>query len=478
MAGGPCSTACCNALRDSLRQLESFRPCRPFPFGTIPSDVVSAHGAYFIIRRMTFDRLCSVPEAVAELKRGRMVVLIDDPDRENEGDLAMLAEHATPEAINFMARQGRGLICLPLPTGDCDRLGLELQPRRHNNSFGTGFTVSIDASDVSGPGVSASARAHTVRRAADPKTSSMDFRRPGHVFPLRARDGGVLVRPGHTEAILDLADLAGARRAGVICEIMNDDGSMARTPQLHQFARHFDLKVCTIDDLVTHRRRTESLVEPVELAVPMPTRHGPFMIHLFRSIPDGTEHVALTKGIPCPVGSRPRPLKKIALVRLHSECMTGDVFHSIRCDCGEQRDAALELISKSGCGALLYMRQEGRGIGLANKLRAYRLQDSGLDTVEANLHLGFPADKRDYNIGAQILHFLGVRRMRLLTNNPNKLRALETDDLKVVEQMPLEVPANPTSMRYLRTKRDKLGHRLSQLDSRDACEEKSGPQYL
>ena len=293
----------------------------------------------------------------------------------------------------------------------------------------------------------------------------MDFSRPGHVFPLQAKDGGVLVRPGHTEAILDLADLAGARRAGVICEIMNDDGSMARTPQLHEFAQHFDLKVCTIEDLVAYRRRTEYLIEPIELDVPMPTRYGPFMIHLFRSIPDGTEHVALTKGLP---RSRSEPLNRTALVRLHSECMTGDVFHSLRCDCGEQRNAALELISKSGCGVLLYMRQEGRGIGLANKLRAYRLQDGGLDTVEANLHLGFPADKRDYNIGAQILQFLGVRRMRLLTNNPNKVSALETDDLRVVEQLPLEIPPNPESMRYLRTKRDKLGHRLNHLDGMDA----------
>lgn len=417
---------------------------------------------------MIADRLCSVPEAVADLKRGRMVVLIDDPDRENEGDLAMLAEHATPEAINFMACQGRGLICLPLPSSDCDRLGLELQPRRHSNSFGTGFTISIDASDAPGPGISAQARAHTIRRAADPETSSMDFNRPGHVFPLRARDGGVLVRPGHTEAILDLADLAGVRRAGVICEIMNDDGSMARTPQLHKFAKQFDFKVCTIDALVAHRRRTEYLIEPVELDVPMPTRHGPFMIHLFRSIPDGTEHIALTKGIPRLTNMHSESLRKTALVRLHSECMTGDVFHSLRCDCGEQRDAALELISKSGCGVLLYMRQEGRGIGLANKLRAYRLQDSGLDTVEANLHLGFPADKRDYNIGAQILRFLGVRRMRLLTNNPNKVRALQSDDLRVVEQLPLEIPPNPASMRYLRTKRDKLGHRLNQLDDMGA----------
>jgi 3,4-dihydroxy 2-butanone 4-phosphate synthase / GTP cyclohydrolase II len=414
---------------------------------------------------MMIDRLCSVPEAVADLKRGRMIVLIDDPDRENEGDLVMLAEHATPEAINFMARHGRGLICLPLPAADCDRLELELQPRRHKTAFGTGFTISIDAADAPGPGISAVSRAHTIRQAANPETTGLDFNRPGHVFPLRAMDGGVLVRPGHTEAILDLAALAGARRAGVICEIMNDDGTMARTPDLHAFARRFDLKVCTIESLIAYRLRTERLIEPIELDVPMPTRHGPFLIHLFRSVLDGTEHIALTTGIPSPATGAGAPLEETAMVRLHSECMTGDVFHSLRCDCGEQRDAALERISKSGCGVLLYMRQEGRGIGLANKLRAYRLQDDGLDTVEANLRLGFPADKRDYNVGAQILRFLGVRRMRLLTNNPKKVRALDVEGLQIVEQVPLEVPPNPASMRYLRTKRDKMGHSLTQLDA-------------
>ena len=423
---------------------------------------------------MMMDRFCSVPEAVEDLKRGRMVVLIDDPDRENEGDLAMLAEYATPEAISFMATQGRGLICLPLPGGDCDRLGLELQPRRHSNAFGTGFTISIDAADATGPGISAHARAHTIRRAADPDTSSMDFSRPGHVFPLRAKDGGVLVRPGHTEAILDFARLAGARPAGVICEIMNDDGSMARTPELHKFAQQFDFKVCTIESLVAYRQQTEQLFEPVELDVPMPTRHGPFMVHLFRSILDGTEHVALTRGIPSPARTGSAPIGKTALVRVHSECMTGDVFHSLRCDCGEQRDAALDSIAQSECGVLLYMRQEGRGIGLANKLQAYRLQDTGLDTVEANLRLGFPADKRDYTIGAQILRFLGVRDIRLLTNNPRKVHALTADGLRVVEQVPLEIAPNPANMRYLRTKRDKLGHNLTHLD--ESCPESGRTQ--
>jgi len=417
---------------------------------------------------MSGDHLCTVPEAVDDLRRGRMIVLVDNPDRENEGDLVMLAEHATSEAVNFMACQGRGLICLPLPANDCDRLGLELQPRRHTGTLDTGFTISIDATDAPGPGISASARAHTIRRAADPVTSPADFHQPGHVFPLRAREGGVLVRPGHTEATIDLARLAGARQAGVICEIMNEDGSMARMPQLHQFARQYDLKLCTIESLVAHRRRTEQLVEPLELDVPMPTRYGAFRLHLFRSILDGAEHIALTRGLPAPTHVGAPPVKDAVKVRLHSECMTGDMFHSLRCDCGEQRDAALEILARSKHGVFLYMRQEGRGIGLANKLRAYRLQDGGLDTVEANLRLGFPADLRDYNIGAQILHFLGVRRMRLLTNNPRKLHALESDDLRIVEHLPLEIPPNPANIRYLRAKRDKLGHRLHKLEGDDA----------
>lgn len=417
---------------------------------------------------MTADRLCTVPEAVEDLRRGRMIVLVDNPDRENEGDLAMLAEHATPEAINFMASQGRGLICLPLPANDCDRLGLELQPRRNTNSLETGFTISIDATDAPGPGITAPARAHTIRRAADPTASSVDFHRPGHVFPLRAREGGVLVRPGHTEGIVDFARLAGAREAGVICEIMNEDGSMARMPQLHQFARRYDLKVCTIASLVAHRQDTERLVEPLELDVPMPTRYGMFRLHLFRSISDRTEHVALTTGLPSPTRIGTTPVKDAVLVRLHSECMTGDMFHSLRCDCGEQREVALKILARSERGVFLYMRQEGRGIGLANKLRAYRLQDSGLDTVEANLRLGFPADPRDYSVGAQILRFLGVRRMRLLTNNPSKVRALQSGGLHVIEQLPLEIPPNPVNLRYLRAKRDKFGHQLRNLEGDDA----------
>lgn len=446
---------------EGSRQIESY-----YPSGISRLEYFQGSSISLLSLGMT-DSLCTVPEAVEDLRRGRMIILVDDPNRENEGDLAMLAEHATSEAINFMAREGRGLICLPLPATDCDRLGLELQPRRHSNPLGTGFTISIDASDVSGPGVSAPARAHTIRRAADPTTSSADFHCPGHVFPLRAREGGVLVRPGHTEAILDLASLAGARQAGVICEIMNEDGSMARTPHLRAFARRHALKICTIKSLVAHRRRTERLVEPLELNVPMPTRYGTFQLHLFRSILDHTEHVALTTGMPAPTRSGAFPVKDAVLVRLHSECMTGDTFHSLRCDCGEQLEAALKIVGASKRGVFLHMRQEGRGIGLANKLRAYRLQDSGLDTVEANLRLGFPADLRDYDIGAQMLHFLGVRRMRLLTNNPIKLHALESEDLHIVEQLRLEIPPNPANIGYLRAKRDKLGHHLRKLESED-----------
>ena len=420
---------------------------------------------------MMTDSLCTVPEAVEDLRRGRMIILVDDPDRENEGDLAMLAEHVTPEAINFMACEGRGLICLPLAPNDCDRLDLEPQVPQNTNPLGTGFTVSIDATDVSGPGISAPARARTIRRAADPAASRTDFRRPGHVFPLRAREGGVLVRPGQTEGIVDLARLAGARQAGVICEIMNEDGSMARMPELQEFARRHELKICTIESLIAHRRRTELLIEPLELDVPMPTRFGTFRLHLFRSISDGREHIALTTGLRAPTREGAPVVNAPVSVRVHSECLTGDVFHSLRCDCGAQRDAALEILAQSQHGVFLYMRQEGRGIGLANKLRAYRLQDCGLDTVEANLRLGFPADSREYGIGAQILRFLGIRRMRLLTNNPRKLQDLAGYGLEIVEQLPLQTPPNPANIAYLRAKRDKLGHLLYGLDTADGKSE-------
>lgn len=413
---------------------------------------------------MDTNALCTVPEAIDDLRRGRMIILVDDPDRENEGDLAMLAEHVTPDAISFMAREARGLICQPLAVSDCERLSLEPQVPNNSSPFGTGFTVSIDANDAPGPAISAAARAHTIRRAADPAAQASDFRRPGHVFPLRARDGGVLVRTGQTEGIVDLARLAGARPTGVICEIMNEDGTMARMPQLQDFARRHDMKICTIESLIAYRRRSEWLIEPVELDLPMPTEFGNFRMHLFRSRIDGKEHLALTRGMPAPDAAGAPTIDEPVSVRVHSECLTGDVFHSLRCDCGAQRDRALELLGRSRHAVFVYLRQEGRGIGLANKLRAYRLQDRGLDTVEANTQLGFPPDPREYGIGAQILQFLGVRRMRLLTNNPRKLHGLAGYGLEIDAQLPLQIAPNPSNLHYLRAKRDKLGHLFAELD--------------
>ncbi|MGQ0658469.1 MAG: GTP cyclohydrolase II [Chromatiales bacterium] len=415
------------------------------------------------------NELCTIPQAIDELRRGRMIILVDDPDRENEGDLAMLAEHATPEAISFMAREGRGLICLPLAGSDCDRLQLDAQVTHNTSPFGTGFTVSIDAITTERPRISAAARAHTIRRAADPETRAEDFARPGHVFPLRARDGGVLVRAGQTEGIVDLARLAGARSAGVICEILDEDGTMARVPQLQAFADRHHLKICTVADLIAWRRRIERLIEAVELDIPMPTRFGDFRAHLFRSLIDNKEHLAFTVGMPAPGTNGAPAVDAPVWVRVHSECLTGDVFHSLRCDCGAQRDRALEVLGGQRHGVFVYMRQEGRGIGLANKLRAYRLQDRGLDTVEANRRLGFPADAREYGIGAQILQFLGVRRLRLLTNNPRKLHGLAGHGLEIQDQLPLQIAPNHANIHYLRTKRDKLGHLLGTLD-RDETE--------
>jgi 3,4-dihydroxy 2-butanone 4-phosphate synthase/GTP cyclohydrolase II len=402
-----------------------------------------------------------IPEILAELKAGRMVILVDDPGRENEGDLALLAEHVTPEAINFMAREGRGLVCMPMAAELCDRLELTPQAAENTNKMGTGFTVSIEAAQGVTTGISAKDRAHTIRVACAPGARASDLARPGHVFPLRAREGGVLVRGGQTEGIVDLARLAGARPAGVICEIMNDDGSMARMPDLERFAVRHGLKICSIESLIAWRRQNERLVEPVEMDVPMPTSFGTFQAHLFRSKVDGKEHVALSVGMPGPGVDGPRaPVEEPVAVRVHSECLTGDVFHSLRCDCGPQLDAALAMLGHELRGVLVYMRQEGRGIGLENKLKAYRLQDAGLDTVEANEKLGFPADLREYGLGAQILHYLGVRRMKLITNNPKKIAGLHGYGLEVVDQVPLAMPATPENVRYLATKRDKLGHML------------------
>jgi 3,4-dihydroxy 2-butanone 4-phosphate synthase/GTP cyclohydrolase II len=409
--------------------------------------------------------ISEIPEILDELRAGRQIILVDDPGRENEGDLAMLAEHATPEAINFMIREARGLVCMPMAPELCDRLHLEPQVQRNTSKMGTGFTVSIEAAHGVTTGISAKDRAHTIRVASAPNSRPEDLARPGHVFPLRAREGGVLVRGGQTEGIVDLARLAGAAPAGVICEIMKDDGTMARMPDLEAFAARHGLKICTIESLIAWRRQNERLIEPVEMDVPMPTRFGSFMAHLFRSKIDGKDHLALTIGMPGPGLDGPRgPVEETVCVRVHSECLTGDVLHSLRCDCGPQLDQALEILGKQPRGVLVYMRQEGRGIGLENKLKAYRLQDEGLDTVEANQALGFPADLREYGLGAQILHYLGARRMRLLTNNPKKIAGLHGYGLEVVDQIPLTTPPNSNNAKYLRTKRDKLGHTFREVE--------------
>jgi 3,4-dihydroxy 2-butanone 4-phosphate synthase/GTP cyclohydrolase II len=411
--------------------------------------------------------ISTIPEVLEDLRQGRMVILVDDPGRENEGDLAMLAEAVTPEAINFMIREARGLVCLSLSGAICDQLGLAMQVANNQSRMGTGFTVSIEAAQGVTTGISAADRARTILTAVRPEARASDIVSPGHVFPLRARDGGVLVRGGQTEGIVDLARLAGRRPAGVICEIMNDDGSMARMPELERFADRHGLKICTIASLIAWRRRHERLVEPVQMDLPLPTRFGTFSAHLFRSKIDGQEHMALTVGMPGPGVDGPRAaVAEPVTVRVHSECLTGDLFGSLRCDCGPQLARALEILGAEKRGVLVYMRQEGRGIGLENKLKAYRLQDQGLDTVEANQALGFPADLREYGLGAQILRYLGVRRMRLLTNNPKKIAGLSGYDLEVVDQMPLFTEPNPVNIKYLRTKRDKLGHRLEGMDDK------------
>jgi len=406
--------------------------------------------------------LHTIPDALADLKAGKMIILVDDPGRENEGDLAMLAEYATPAAINFMAKEARGLICMPMSEELCDQLDLPPQVSRNQSRMGTAFTVSIEAASGVTTGISAADRAHTIRTACKLDARPADLARPGHIFPLRAREGGVLVRGGQTEGIVDLARLAGGRPAGVICEIMKDDGTMARMPDLEVFATLHGLKIVTITDLIGYRRVTERLIEPIEMDLPLPTRFGTFRAHLFRSKLDGREHIALTtEAMPGPGLDGPRePVDDVVTVRVHSECLTGDVFGSLRCDCGPQLDLALARISAETHGCLVYMRQEGRGIGLANKLKAYRLQDQGMDTVEANTALGFAPDLREYGLGAQILTYLGVRRMKLLTNNPKKIVGLEGHGLEVMGQVPLQVASNSINSKYLRTKRDKLGHLL------------------
>lgn len=397
------------------------------------------------------SHFATIEEALEEIKAGRMVVVVDDEDRENEGDLTMAAQFVTPEAINFMATYGRGLICLALTEERAKVLRLHPMTRENQSRFGTAFTVSIEARDGVTTGISAADRAHTIQVAIDPDSTAEDLVRPGHVFPLVARPGGVLTRAGQTEAAVDLARLAGLIPAGVICEIMNDDGTMARVTDLVKYCQRHGLKMITVADLIRYRRRTEKLVRQVA-SVHLPTRFGDFTAYGYESLLDREQHLALVKG---EVAG-----KEGVLVRVHSECLTGDVFHSLRCDCGDQLEAALRMIEKEGTGVLLYMSQEGRGIGLLNKLRAYELQEQGRDTVEANVELGFPPDMRDYGTGAQILSDLGLSTIRLITNNPRKIVGLEGYGLTMVERVPLEVQPTEQNLRYLLAKKEKLGHIL------------------
>lgn len=396
---------------------------------------------------------------IEELRAGRMIILADDEDRENEGDLVMAAEWITPEAINFMATHGRGLICLTLVEEQVDKLKLPLMTQHVNSKFKTNFTVSIEAAEGVTTGISAYDRAHTIRTAIADGVTADDLHAPGHVFPLQGKDGGVLVRAGHTEASIDLARLAGLKPAGVICEIMNEDGTMARMPELKLFAKKHNLKIGCIADLIRYRLKHDSLVKR-EVEVRLPTEFGDFKMIGFSNLVDNAEHVALVMGRPSP--------DEPCLVRVHSECLTGDVFTSRRCDCGSQLHAAMQQIAEAGSGVLLYLRQEGRGIGLLNKLRAYALQDAGHDTVEANTQLGFKADLRDYGIGAQILRSLNLRKLKLLTNNPKKIIALDGYGLQVVERVPLANFAHEENIRYLRTKRDKMGHIFDTLPERES----------
>jgi 3,4-dihydroxy 2-butanone 4-phosphate synthase/GTP cyclohydrolase II len=404
-----------------------------------------------IAATITASEFDSIDDALRDVREGRMVIVTDDEDRENEGDLVMAAEKVTPEAVNFMATHGRGLICVPVSNERAEQLGLQRMVAQNREMYKTDFTVSVDAARGVSTGISAYDRATTIQTIANPRSAPEDLVQPGHIFPLRAKEGGVLRRAGHTEAAVDLARMAGLQPAGVLCEILHDDGTMARLPELMEFRARHALRICTIQSLIAYRRAREKLVER-EQVVQMPTDYGEFTLNLYRSKLDGAHHLALVKGKISPDAP--------TLVRVHSECLTGDVFASRRCDCGNQLHAALRQISDAGNGVLVYMRQEGRGIGLAAKIHAYKLQEEGIDTVDANVRLGFPMDLRDYGLGAQILVDLGVGKFRLLTNNPKKVVGLEGYGLELVEQVPIRSQANPHNVRYLETKKSKMGHLL------------------